>query len=100
MKESIRRAQKYISDRRAKIIQHWLVFAETWQIKQKVKKLVAVTANVALTGLVIKYIVDHQDFLAYGLGAATATYYISWLIKEIRGKPPEITVQGYPPGAN
>ncbi len=52
--------------------------------KKRIDLLLTVSFNVLLTGLVISYVINHRNFISYGLLSWIVTYYIEWLIKLIK----------------
>lgn len=80
----------YISQKydvvRTKLVQSISYFMNEYDVKEKIKDLFLLGINVVVTGLAIWYVLNFRNFLSYGIATAVATYYISWLIKEIKAK--------------
>jgi len=78
-KKFINRFKHNIKLKAARLLKDYDFKSKTFQL---LKKLL----DVSITGAIVWYALNYQNFFSYGLIIALETYYIDWLIKLIKGK--------------
>lgn len=63
-----------------------MVFAEERDWNAKILPLVGLVINVPFTGLLIWYVIEHRNFVSYGILSALVMYYVEWLVQLIKSK--------------
>ena len=83
--------KSFINDKVYKYKPVLIEYSKTHDTKTRTVSLLWYLCNILFTGLVIAYIIGSDDvwhpaFIRWGLIAAVSTYYLSWLIQEIKRK--------------
>ena len=96
MKYSVKRGTPLPKDRKLykikKYLKEWpykfklraAAIVVNYCVKQKSVKFLMLVINVLLTGVLIKYALESESFIAYGLISVLSMYYINWLVQTIK----------------
>ena len=78
-----RKIRKYIKEKSHSVklgVKNFVITRELWK---KFKNAILKAADIAWTGLLIKYCLTSSSFFAYGLITYLAQHYLSWLFIQI-----------------
>lgn len=65
-------------------MRYWkTVLVNDYGLNEKLKFLFVESFNVLFTGCLLWYAIEHKNFLSYGLTAALATYYFTFIVEKI-----------------
>jgi hypothetical protein len=78
--------KRYLSLLRHKLQLGILLLDDRFDLRGNLYKGIGLLINILITGYTLNYIINNRNPFSYGLCAFTITYYISWLIREIKGK--------------
>jgi hypothetical protein len=53
---------------------------------EKLSSMLVLIIDTLFTGLLIWYVIEHRNFVSYGIAAALATYWFTFAVDTIRGR--------------
>jgi len=82
----ISKIKSFINLKRYKYRPVMLQLDETYEIRSKTSYVISIIINIIVTGIAVRYILTHNNFLKWGLLVFIVQYYMEWIIKEIKRK--------------